>query len=157
MVFLHFCVALPPPPVDPVNLRGIVEFRPRAAGGGGAGRQCRFCLAVVDDAEEQKPGEIVCASPDCKEALEGVCKRTLACGHPCQGVRGEETCPPCLQCGKDAGIIQQDADDECMVCFCGALREQPCIQLRTCVRVFVFVCLCVSACLSACVFVALFN
>ncbi|EGD81373.1 highwire [Salpingoeca rosetta] len=115
--------------VDPVNLRSIVEFRPTKKFVDGTARQCRFCLAPVDGAEGKSADRVVCASAECVEALANVCQRTLPCGHACQGLRDEPTCPPCLQCAKAAGLIQQDADDECMVCFCGCLREGPCIML----------------------------
>eukprot|EP00928_Gymnodinium_smaydae_P005325 TRINITY_DN11817_c0_g2_i1.p1 TRINITY_DN11817_c0_g2~~TRINITY_DN11817_c0_g2_i1.p1 ORF type:complete len:590 (+),score=125.81 TRINITY_DN11817_c0_g2_i1:106-1875(+) len=43
-------------------------------------------------------------SLSCAEKERRACGRRLACGHWCGGVRGEETCPPCLhsQCRKAA-------------------------------------------------------
>eukprot|EP00043_Microstomoeca_roanoka_P019706 m.225465 g.225465 ORF g.225465 m.225465 type:complete len:4069 (-) comp17042_c0_seq1:290-12496(-) len=116
--------------VDPVNLRGIVEFRPSKKEEQADVKQCRFCLARVDDVSPSaSPADIVCSSEECQMSYKAICPRVLSCGHPCQGVKGEVTCPPCLHCGKASGLIQQDADDECMVCFCGCLREGPCLML----------------------------
>ena len=44
----------------------------------------------------------VCGSGECKEKIEQACSKTLGCGHPCGGVRGETECLPCLACPPDA-------------------------------------------------------
>ena len=59
-----------------------------------------------------------------------VCDKTLSCGHPCNGVKGEETCLSCLHgCASDNPKLRQDADDMCMVCYTEGLACAPCIQV----------------------------
>ena len=65
-----------------------------------------------------------------------VCENTLACGHPCNGVKGEEVCLPCLHgCVSDTTKLKQDADDMCMICYTEGLSCAPCVQVRVVVMV----------------------
>lgn len=69
---------------------------------------------------------------DEQEYSRNACLKTLVCGHPCGGVRGESECLPCLfRCsGSAASCLKQDADDMCMICFTEALSAAPAIQVR---------------------------
>ena len=57
-----------------------------------------------------------------------VCDKTLSCGHPCNGVKGEEECLSCLH-GCNALDLKQDADDMCMICYTEGLSCAPCIKV----------------------------
>eukprot|EP00808_Paulinella_micropora_P024067 g519.t1 len=88
-------------------------------------RKCKFCLSIEDlsnDACELEldradtadyveirqaandPSEplvlpfYVCLEDTCRQRALRNCRRTLACGHACSGIRGElpQDCPPCL-------------------------------------------------------------
>ena len=62
-----------------------------------------------------------------------VCDKTLPCGHPCSGVKGEENCLACLHgCATDNPKLKQDADDMCMVCYTEGLSCAACIQVCAC-------------------------
>lgn len=73
-----------------------------------------------------------CDQAECVELAKKSCTKTHACGHACYGVRDEETCLPCLHgCAGAAGTatkLTQDHEDQCMICFTGALSEAPCMQ-----------------------------
>ena len=96
-------------------------------GGKGA---CRFCGSTVNTALNQVG--YVCSDAACMERSSEVCEKTLACGHPCNGVMGEEDCLPCLHhgCAMDVAKLKQDADDMCMICYTEGLSCAPCIQVR---------------------------
>lgn len=65
-----------------------------------------------------------------QEHLRNACTKTLNCGHPCGGVRGEPECLPCLfHCSNNVSL-KQDADDMCMICFTEALSAAPAIQVK---------------------------
>ena len=86
---------------------------------------------------------------ECVGYAKTACTATLACGHACGGIAGEEPdCLPCLHgCSPAVGKggteggggggqgLRQDADDMCMVCFTDALAPIPSIQLQ-CGHVF---------------------
>ena len=58
------------------------------------------------------------------------CCKTHPCGHPCGGVKNEESCLPCLHgCDKSMGCLKQDADDMCMICFTEAVSAAPAVQV----------------------------
>ena len=44
------------------------------------------------------------------------------------GIRGEESCLPCLRCNE--GGLSQDADDYCNICWTEPLGCAPCIRLK---------------------------
>ena len=81
----------------------------------------------------------VCRAGECQSRLEGSCTKTLSCGHPCGGVRGEATCLPCLRCAPpgpgDAGATREGksrpptADDPCAICYVDPLGAAPAILL----------------------------
>lgn len=79
----------------------------------------------------------VCVDPECQERAAMVCEKTLSCGHPCCGVKGEEKCLPCLHgCSKEgegqgegSPKLKQDADDMCMICYTEGLSCAPSIQV----------------------------
>lgn len=65
-----------------------------------------------------------------QEYAKLACSKTHSCGHPCGGVKNEETCLPCLHgCDKSTGCLKQDADDMCMICFTEALSAAPAVQV----------------------------
>ncbi len=73
---------------------------------------------------------------ECSVRSIEVCENTLACGHPCNGVKGEEVCLPCLHgCVSDTTKLKQDADDMCMICYTEGLSCAPCVQVRVVVVV----------------------
>ena len=84
----------------------------------------------------------VCAEKECQNRAKVICTKTLPCGHPCNGVQGEEECLPCLcGCKTEEGEddenevknkvhqLKQDADDMCMICYTENLSCAPCIQV----------------------------
>ena len=90
----------------------------------------------------------VCRAGECQARLKGSCTKTLPCGHPCGGVRGEATCLPCLRCVPpgDAGTTRKGksrgghgnitgngsfptADDPCAICYVDPLGASPAILL----------------------------
>ena len=52
--------------------------------------------SVVLEGEDRSTLLDVCDDEECREAARLVCRRRFACGHPCQGVRGEKKCLRCL-------------------------------------------------------------
>lgn len=76
-----------------------------------------------------KPHQLLsCYLP--QEYAKLACSKTHPCGHPCGGVKNEETCLPCLHgCDKNTGCLKQDADDMCMICFTEALSAAPAVQV----------------------------
>ena len=64
-----------------------------------------------------------------QEHAKNACTKTLPCGHPCGGIRGEETCLPCLHGCQGRDLLKQDADDMCMICFTEALAAAPAVQV----------------------------
>ena len=102
----------------------------------GAGKgACRFC-GTTSNTGLLGIGN-VCSDQECQERVRKVCDKTLPCGHFCCGVKGEETCLPCLHgCGSgDKAVshegprLKQDADDMCMICYTEGLSCAPCIQV----------------------------
>lgn len=59
-----------------------------------------------------------------------LCTKSLSCGHPCNGIRDEEECLPCLKGCGDNTKLTQDNEDQCMICFTCALEDEPCIQVQ---------------------------
>ncbi|CAN8006354.1 unnamed protein product, partial [Ixodes hexagonus] len=120
---------------DSKTLKAMVEFRETTRGGSSTGGVCRFCGAP--GATELLSSGNACS--DCREHAVNACSKTHACGHLCNGIRGEVTCLPCLHgCGTARGL-RQDADDMCMICFSEALSCAPAIQL-SCGHVFHYHC-----------------
>ncbi|XP_028043251.1 E3 ubiquitin-protein ligase MYCBP2 isoform X2 [Bombyx mandarina] len=140
--------------VDRRTLKALAEFRGMEGGVCEAGPSsegpavasgpvapsgtCRFCGA------RESTGILtignICADQQCQDHGREACNVILACGHLCGGVRGEQTCLPCLHgcAGVSAGEaapLRQDADDMCMICFTDPLQAAPAIQL-TCGHVF---------------------
>jgi hypothetical protein len=129
---LYWTMAL----ADYRTLKGLIEFR-EASSGGGKGA-CRFC-GTVSNTGMLSIGT-VCGDPECQERAVTVCDKTLACGHPCSGVKGESECLPCLHgCSPPEAKLRQDADDMCMICYTEGLSCAPCVQL-TCGHVFHYHC-----------------
>jgi E3 ubiquitin-protein ligase MYCBP2 len=91
-------------------------------------RECRFCGVRLEDAKPDASAppafRDVCSGAECREKLARSCDKMLPCGCPCQGVRGESECLPCLrhelQCG----------DDYCPVCWVEELRRDACIRMQ---------------------------
>lgn len=107
---------------------------------GTGGGQCRFC-GSTNNTGLLAIGT-VCAEKECQERSKVVCTKTQLCGHPCNGVQGEEECLPCLygckaevkdddseQVKSKLHHLKQDADDMCMICYTENLSCAPCIQV----------------------------
>ena len=105
--------------------------------------ECRFCDArvaesggvpVVDPLGPLPPVGDVCASEECRTRARSVCVSRLPCGHRCNGMAGETTCPPCLlpSCAASGA---QSGSDFCNICFVEGLSSAPCIELG-CSHVF---------------------
>ena len=94
-----------------------------------AARHCRFCSARLDAGSQWKnPGgsialKDVCTSEDCVKKAEACCDRMLSCGCPCNGIKGEALCLPCLK------HDLQVESDYCPICFVEALQDAPCIKM----------------------------
>ena len=112
-----------------------------------------WCVTKDDLRAVHALASSVCALPACRAKVEAACSKTLACGHPCGGVRGEPECLPCLRCPKaeaaaDGEIssslrassreVRPDAShrapfpsgtEPCCVCYADELKAEPCIRL----------------------------
>ena len=68
-----------------------------------AARHCRFCASRLDASNQWRhpAGAIalkdVCTAQDCVKKAEACCERMLSCGCPCNGIKGEKACLPCLK------------------------------------------------------------
>ncbi|XP_031649241.1 E3 ubiquitin-protein ligase MYCBP2 isoform X10 [Oncorhynchus kisutch] len=120
---------------DSKTMKAMVEFREHTGKPASSSSDaCRFC-GTRNGTELSAVGS-VCSDPDCQEYAKLACSKTHACGHPCGGVKNEESCLPCLHgCDKSTGCLKQDADDMCMICFTEALSAAPAVQLD-CSHVF---------------------
>ena len=106
-----------------------------------AARHCRFCSARLDVSNQWRhPGgsialKDVCTAQDCVKKAESCCEKMLSCGCPCNGIKGEVQCLPCLK--HDLAI----ADDYCSVCYVEALKDAPCIKMTgPCTHVVHYAC-----------------
>lgn len=104
--------------------------------------------------ESKKTISECCTAPECVAKARIACTRSHAeCGHPCDGIRGEEICPPCLHtdCAREGrcnlffihlfrfhivlfqrgflGAGSQSGTDLCLICYVEELRAAPCVQL----------------------------
>lgn len=104
-------------------------------------RHCRFCATRITDANACKndrgPGlRDVCSAEECVEKRDLCCDKMKECGCPCNGVRDEEECLPCLKHDLDV------AEDFCSICYVEALKDAPCIQFSgDCDHVFHYQCI----------------
>lgn len=106
---------------------------------------CRFCdAALMPRVIARNPPSHalikVCNSEECTKKRDQSCVKTLNCGCPCGGVRGEEECLPCMKEEHKPYDIGQSPDDFCNICFTESLGSSPCIQLD-CSHVFHFECI----------------
>lgn len=114
--------------VDRHNGKAVCELKLGVQPSAG-GALCRFCKSVVPAGALEVDGIAgVCDSDDCRKHAESACTKMLDCGHACGGIRGEETCLPCLQCADDDGLFV-DADDFCSICWTDNLGAAPCIRM----------------------------
>ena len=122
---------------DSATLKGMIEFREetgkRKSSSSTGSLLCRYCGASSCAALPVLEG--VCSEAECQEFQLAACSLTLACGHPCGGIAGEERCLPCLQGCDKSLALKQDADDMCMICFTDPLSPIPSILLE-CGHVF---------------------
>lgn len=83
--------------------------------------------------------EDICKEQECQEKKKIACTKIHACGHPCGGVKGEETCLPCLHedCVKED---QTSAEDWCSICYVEDLGSAPSIQLSSCSHILHYQC-----------------
>ncbi|XP_046902595.1 E3 ubiquitin-protein ligase MYCBP2 isoform X13 [Hypomesus transpacificus] len=114
---------------DSKTMKAMVEFREHTGKPASSSSDaCRFC-GTRNGTELSAVGS-VCSDPDCQEYSKMACCKTHPCGHPCGGVKNEESCLPCLHgCDKSMGCLKQDADDMCMICFTEAVSAAPAVQL----------------------------
>eukprot|EP01062_Namystynia_karyoxenos_P043751 TRINITY_DN32029_c0_g2_i2.p1 TRINITY_DN32029_c0_g2~~TRINITY_DN32029_c0_g2_i2.p1 ORF type:complete len:716 (+),score=152.51 TRINITY_DN32029_c0_g2_i2:101-2248(+) len=84
---------------------------------------CRWCT------ERPLFGKRICGRTECEQRNQEACTRTLACGHACPGVRGEESCPPCMVPDCAANETGRSNTDWCSICFCEDLRAAPIVLL----------------------------
>jgi hypothetical protein len=54
----------------------------------------------------------VCHRLACRKKVEAACSKTLTCGHPCGGVRGEPECLPCLRCPKAEAPLKEAGEKD---------------------------------------------
>jgi E3 ubiquitin-protein ligase MYCBP2 len=119
---------------DRRSLQGVIEIK---AAGASSGACCRFCEGPLGDdggvSQAIATGiSNVCESKECKELALQCCDKTLPCTHACCGLRGEQPCLPCLHSCDSESLdkpLTQDHEDQCMICFTGALAEEPCIRV----------------------------
>jgi len=134
-VKLYWLLAL----ADSKTFKAVVELRHHSSNVSASSPAptdtCRFCGMSPASVDVLVPGR-VCSQPDCLQHCRNVCTKTLSCGHLCAGIRDETTCLPCLhgcetetETGVVSGILRQDADDMCMICFSEALSAAPVILL----------------------------
>ena len=74
----------------------------------------------------------VCAKAECREKYTGQCIKLLpGCRHPCDGIRGERHCLPCLHDGCERHRADGPTRDEfCNICYSETLAQAPCVQLK---------------------------
>ena len=75
--------------------------------------QCRFCgncletpqqvcfCIIVNRSIHIQVLNSVCGHEDCINFYKVACEKILQCRHYCGGIKGEETCLPCLTCHAD--------------------------------------------------------
>ena len=104
-------------------------------------RHCRFCTQRLDGSNQHRHAsnsialKDVCTEEECVKKAELSCERMLACGCPCQGIKGETNCLPCLK--HDLEI----ASDYCSICYVEELGAAPCIKMTgPCLHVFHYQC-----------------
>jgi len=114
-----------------------------------------WCVTKDDLRAVHALASSVCALPACRAKVEAACSKTLACGHPCGGVRGEPECLPCLRCPKAEAAADGEipsslhassrevrdkknashrapfpsGTEPCCVCYADELKAEPCIRL----------------------------
>lgn len=105
-------------------------------------RQCRFCHTKIT-AKNSPPDmalmpptlQDVCNSEDCIKRRSICCDRMLPCGCPCNGIKGEPKCLPCLKCEMKC------ENDYCPICYTEALQDAPCIQNSSgCSHIYHYTC-----------------
>jgi len=103
--------------------------------------RCRFCdMPLTEDNKADAPLDEndakninlinVCNDPLCIEARDGICRKTLPCGHACGGVKEEKNCMICLEEGCEAHTCRDDKDSLCNICFTDSLSAMPTILLE---------------------------
>ena len=85
-------------------------------------------MGFITQSKSQAMPLDVCNEADCQQRGSNVCTKTLSCGHPCCGIRGERNCLPCLQedCPKRDPL--HSGEDFCCICYSEVLRAAPCIR-----------------------------
>lgn len=121
---------------DRKSFKAMLEFKENTTSA-----VCRFCAQPLGEdggvAQLVSTGiKNICGEAACIQLARESCTKILPCGHACCGLRDELTCLPCLHgCKPDDQTnetstvpLTQDYEDQCMVCFTGALHEEPCVQ-----------------------------
>ncbi|XP_052077504.1 E3 ubiquitin-protein ligase MYCBP2-like [Mytilus californianus] len=65
------------------------------------------------------------------------CGKICMHGHPCRGLKDENSCVPCLSCNN--ANQKHTANDMCMICYTEPLPSFPCIKLE-CDHIFHYEC-----------------
>jgi hypothetical protein len=101
-------------------------------------KHCRFCSESLSGNMAPNPPSAslrdVCTDEDCIKKRDACCRKMLACGCPCQGVKDEAKCLPCIKCDLHS------EDEWCCICYTETLKQAPCIQLTSCNHVYHFEC-----------------
>lgn len=92
-------------------------------------RHCRFCGVQLAASVASGPVKDVCTQEECQERAAMCCTRVLKCGHPCNGIKNERACLPCLRDSCCSASSAQKGSDFCNICWAEALESAPCIQL----------------------------
>lgn len=87
-----------------------------------ASKRCRYCDSVIDSVRP------LCSKPDCNSMYSVACKKILACGHQCYGVKNESECLSCLS--EDCAGDSIGEHDFCCMCYMDGLGMAPAIQLQ---------------------------
>lgn len=91
-------------------------------------RRCRFCdtqLTPSNTVHDPPAPALrdVCNDRECFEKMEICCDKFNPCGCPCNGVRGEDECLPCLK------HVLKNEEEYCAICYVEDLGSAPCIQI----------------------------
>ncbi|GAM20373.1 hypothetical protein SAMD00019534_035480, partial [Acytostelium subglobosum LB1] len=96
-------------------------------------KHCRFCQNTISGSNNS----VICSLYECTLKFQKSCKKTLPCGHHCNGIDNESNCLPCLveECQKS----HQISTDFCNICWIEDLAAAPCIKLE-CGHIFHYEC-----------------
>ena len=114
---------------------------------------CRFCLEELNQPSKSKiPAfRACCDQEECLKIAEDCCTKQLACGHFCNGAKGEKTCLPCLQPECIQKYNEKNPADKihdgysegdyCGICMTSGLGQEACVRLGNCGHIFHYNCI----------------